>query len=92
MAELWAKTSMAELWSMMIAKYSKINPKIVHQYIYQQSKPRDSLAHFHKVDGSLTKTDLEKDDVLNGMSIRLFVDDSLLDRIIKCDASLPKGP
>ena len=59
----------------MIAKKSKLNPKIVYQYISQQSKPRDPVANLQKEDGSLTETDSEKAEVLNSFFSSVFVNE-----------------
>ena len=47
-----------------IAKLSKSNPKAFYQYVNSKVKPRENVSSLLKDDGTLTRDDLEKSEVL----------------------------
>merc|ERR1711923_415346 len=48
-----------------VAKESKLNPKALFQYIASKTKPKDKIPDLEKSDGTLTKSDKEKVEVLS---------------------------
>ena len=56
-----------------MAKNSKTDPKSVYAYISSQTKPREIIPDLSKPDGSLTKTDYDKSEVLNTIFSSVFM-------------------
>ena len=55
-----------------IAKLSKSNPKAFYQYVNSKTKPKENISSLLKKDGTLSKDDSEKTDILNTFFSSVF--------------------
>ena len=69
-----------------IAKLSKSNPKAFYQYVNSKVKPRENVSSLLKDDGTLTRDDLEKSEVLNDFFSSVFtLEDTNSIPVFKCN-------
>ena len=68
----WALRKAQKEKEIKIARYIKTDPKKFYAYVSSKTKPRETVANLLQKDGSLTKCDSEKAEVLNNFFTSVF--------------------